>query len=809
MSCKKVPATLRRPSAFNQPVERRGEGLSLRVGALAAACIVSSIPIDRSLAQTAAPTGQLPQLTVEAPAEVKKRRPARQGARRRTTATPTAAGTPGGAATETPPSAAAPLGGANPYADPAAPYKVDRSASTKLTEPLLNTPRSVTAIPKEVIEDKASTSLRDLVRTTPGLTLGTGEGGNAFGDRVFIRGFDARNDIYVDGLRDSGVNIRENFGTEQVEIVKGPSGSIGGRGTTGGAINVVTKKPTFDKNFVEGNVTFGTDKTKRTTADVNRAITPELAVRANAMWQNADVAGRDYVFDDRWGALIGATYKPNEIFKATVDYYHLKLDQLPDWGVPFDSRIRMPFTESGVDRSNYYGIPARDFQKATQDIATGIAEVKFSENAVLSNKTRYGFSVLDYVVGAPGNVNTSNPNPANWTVTSSPKSRYQENEILANQTDFTAKFETAEVKHTVVTGLELSREKVTRDTYQQLSTESFQVGNLPGTTLNLFNPNAGAIPWSNPLLLAGRPTTVEVDTKSAYALDTLNFYERVFVTGGVRLDDYDISARSIAASGAVTDLSRHDLMFNWNLGVTYKPLPIGAIYAAYGTSTNPVGSELDGGGNDYGALTAQNATLGPEKNTSIEVGTKWELFDRHLLATAALFQNTKANARETVGGGAAQTVQASGEYVVRGIDIGVSGKITPWWSVFGGVVLMRSEVTESAIPANIGRKLANIAHESLNLLTKYDVTDHFTIGGQATYKSKIYGGTLASNDNVLPAGWRFDALAEYRFTKNVSAKLNVINITNAVLYDAFYRSNVPYVYLAPGRAAYLTLTGAF
>lgn len=807
MGIKKVPPSLRRPAVYRDPVERRSEGLTLRVGALAAACFVTSVPADRALAQSAAPAGQLPQLTVEAPAEVKKKRkPTRQTTRTRSNAAPTAVSAPGGGPSDAPPPiTAAPLGGANPYADPSAPYKVDRSASGKLTEPLLNTPRSVTAIPKEVIEDKAATSLRDLVRTTPGLTLGSGEGGNAFGDRVFIRGFDARNDIYVDGLRDSGVNIRENFGTEQVEIVKGPSGSISGRGTAGGAVNVVTKKPTFEKNFVEGNVTFGTDQTKRTTVDVNQKVTPDLAVRANAMLQAANVAGRDYVFDDRWGALVGAAYKPNAIFKATVDYYHLKLNQLPDWGVPFDVRIRMPFTESGVDRNNYYGIPARDFQRVTQDITTGTAEVKFNEDAVLTSKTRYGFSVLDYVAGAPGNVNTANPNPALWTVTSSPKSRYQENEILANQTDFTAKFETLGVKHTAVAGVELSRETVMRDGYTNLATESF--GNPPptGTTLNLFNPNAGAIPFNNALSLVGRPTTVQVDTVSGYVLDTVNFYERVFLTAGARLDDYDISARSIAANGVITNLSRQDLMFNWNVGLTYKPLPFAAVYAAYGTSSNPVGSELDGGGNDYGALTAQNATLGPEKNTSIEVGTKWELFNRHLLATAALFQNTKANARETVG----QTVVAGGEYVVRGIDIGVTGNITPYWSVFGGVVLMDSEVTESAVASNVGRKLANIAHESFNLLTKYSITDNFAIGAQATYKSVIYGGTLASNDNMLPSGWRFDALAEWRINKNMAAKFNIVNIFDEVLYDAFYRSNVPYVYLAPGRAAYLTLTGTF
>ncbi len=124
--------------------------------------------------------------------------------------------------------------GSNPYADPAAPYKIDRSASSKLTEDLLNTAKSVSVISKELIDDAGATSFRDIVRTQPGVTIGTGEGGNAFGDRIFIRGFDARNDVYVDGVRDPGVVSREVFAVAQIEILKGPSGSFAGRGSTGG-----------------------------------------------------------------------------------------------------------------------------------------------------------------------------------------------------------------------------------------------------------------------------------------------------------------------------------------------------------------------------------------------------------------------------------------------------------------------------------------------------------------------------------------------------------------------------------------------
>src|SRR4051812_3333601 len=154
----------------------------------------------------------------------------------------------------------------NPYADAAAPYKVDRlQSSSKFPEPLLNTPKTVTVLSKELLEDKNATTLRQAVLSTAGVTLGSGEGGNAFGDRFFIRGFDARNDVFVDGVRDPGVSVRENFFTEQVEILRGPGSSFAGRGTTGGAINIVTKQARTDRSFYNADTAFGTDQTKRVT----------------------------------------------------------------------------------------------------------------------------------------------------------------------------------------------------------------------------------------------------------------------------------------------------------------------------------------------------------------------------------------------------------------------------------------------------------------------------------------------------------------------------------------------------------------
>jgi catecholate siderophore receptor len=586
-----------------------------------------------------------------------------------------------------------------------------------------------------------------------------------------------------------------------VEILKGPSSTVAGRGTAGAAVNVITKKPSFDKNFGELTSVLGTDQTTRFTTDVNQIISPQFAIRANGMWQEANVAGRDYVFDNRWGGLLAATWKPTERFKVTVDHYHIALDQLPDWGVPTQPSAKRPFTEFGVDRSNYYGIPARDFQRSKQDISTAMTEIEFNDAVKMTNKSRFGYSLMDYVVGAPERYDVPTQ-----TVISSPKSRFQETQIAANQTDFTLKFDTGVIKHTAVIGGEISRESMERDTYTGLATEAFGVISTAGPLLNLWNPNVEAVRSVGGPSLTGRPTDIVVSTKSTYVLDTLNYNDWLFVNGGLRLDDYNISA----ASAATGELTRHDTLLNYNAGITYKPVPYGSIYVAYGTSSTPMGSDLDASASDYGGLVAANATLGPEKNTSAEIGSKWELFDRHLLLTAALFQNEKTGGRENFGTGPAATVTATGGYRIRGIELGLSGNITQRWSVYGGVVLMDSEVTESNAAANVGLRLANIAHQSFSLLTKYKVTDQLTIGAQATYKSDVLGGTFSANTGaVLPDAWRFDALAEYEVNKWLVAKVNVNNIFDEVIYDAFYRSQVPFAYVAPGRVAYLTITAKY
>jgi catecholate siderophore receptor len=282
---------------------------------------------------------------------------------------------------------------------------------------------------------------------------------------------------------------------------------------------------------------------------------------------------------------------------------------------------------------------------------------------------------------------------------------------------------------------------------------------------------------------------------------------------GLRFDNYNISA----SKNCFPTVSVVSNMVNYNVGLVVKPLPTASVYAAYGTSSNPVGSELDGTSANYGGLQLTNASVnqifGPVESKAVEVGTKWEFFDRHLLATGALFRTDVSNARELVPAGFpnAGTVQAGAAYHVQGIDIGAEGKILDKLSIFGGIVLMNNRVDASSVPSNVGLPLAFIANQSFNLLAKYEVTKDLEVGGQATYRSKIYGGTLlaANQGTVLPDYWRFDAFVEGYFLKHYEWKIFVNNIFNTLYYDAFYQSAAPFVLVAPGRVVGGMLTARF
>ena len=720
-----------------------------------------------------------------------------------------------------------------PYIDQDAPYKADRLSSSKFTEPVLNTARTVTVNTREVLDDKNATALRDVARSTAGVTLGSGEGGNAFGDRFFIRGFDARNDIFVDGVRDPGVSVRDDFNTEQVEILRGPASTLAGRGTAGGAINIVTKEARFT-DFYRAEAQGGlTDATKRGTFDVNRQVNDKVAVRLNGMAQGADVAGRDFTTDNRWGIAAAVTVRPVDDVVIKGNYAHTSLWGLPDFGVPYDTVRHRPATEGDISHSAYFGIVNRDFTKTTQDLGTLDAAWKVRDWLTVENKVRAGYSTLNYLGTTPENPSatgatakySSNLGFFSGFTQQNAQSRYQKVNVVADEPQATIRFDTGAIRNTTVVGADFSRERIGIDTYTGLTSEITTGSNFFASNgapiSSIYSPVNYLASLPN-LSLTGNPLRYGVDTKSGYVLHTANIAELIILNGGVRYDDYHITSSNNASTR-----SADNALVNYNANVVVKPIPAVSLYGAFATAATPVGAELDAASSAYGGLAAtQNAAqiYGPLRTKAYELGAKWELFDRHMLASVAAFQTDVTNARETTPAGtpgyATGTIVSGAAYRVRGLDFELAGKITPRWSLLGGLVLLNTDVHRSIDARNIGLRLANVANQSFNLLSKYKVTDWFELGGQAIYASQIQGGSLlVANGNqpygaravptVLPSHWRFDAFAEAKITQNLGAKLYVQNILNKRYYDSFYQSAQPFVLEAPGRSATLILSAKF
>jgi catecholate siderophore receptor len=507
-----------------------------------------------------------------------------------------------------------------------------------------------------------------------------------------------------------------------------------------------------------------------------------------------------------------------------------------------------PFPDFGSNRNNWYGFTKRDFYRVGQDIGTINAEIQITPDLLLTNKIRDSHSTQNYVGTLPESPVLATPLSAS-TLTLNPQSRYQATDVFANQTEATYKFnDGVGFKHTLLGGIEYDRERSSIDKYAGFSSEltTGPIFTPGGSTsgVSVFYPQFTNNVVPLPGGLSGFPTKISVDTVSGYVMDSANYHDLLILNGGVRYDDYSIKVNGYGTvNGVANTFGQQQQEYglpNFNLGLTLKPLPNGSVYAAYATSSNPVGSEFDGTSVQYGGLAPvlngnSPQIFGPEKNRAIELGTKWELFERHLLLTAALFQTEKDNARESINvtaatatascpypagtTGTVSCISAGAAYRIRGIDLGVGGKITDKWSVFGGLVLMESEVTKSLVPpanttlykSNVGLPLANVAHQSFSLLSKYQFNDVWELGGQAVYRSKIYGGTfLAANQGTsIPSYWRFDTFVEAKINKNWRLKLFVNNIFDKRYYDALYQSAAPFVLEAPGRAAYLTISARY
>jgi catecholate siderophore receptor len=296
-------------------------------------------------------------------------------------------------------------------------------------------------------------------------------------------------------------------------------------------------------------------------------------------------------------------------------------------------------------------------------------------------------------------------------------------------------------------------------------------------------------------------------------MDTIDLTDRWTLSLGLRADRFDYTNDVFANNGNVTRFDYSDTLWNAHTGVVYKLTENGNLYATYSTASEINGGESDVGGNcGYGGLCGGADIVGkskPEKSEHFEIGTKWNLMNNKLLLTAAAFRTTKDDVMEGADYGTVGTLN-TGKNRVEGIEISAAGNITDRLSTVFGAAVMNAKILESFRPANEGGTLANFADKSLYAQLRYQLTPALAIGGAATYSSEVYVGQpdAAAADFGVPSYTVYDMFATYDFTKQLSARLNVNNLTNEDYYLTAYRSGA-FAYIGDRRNTQLTLAYNF
>ncbi len=652
------------------------------------------------------------------------------------------------------------------------------------TEPLRDIPQSIDVVSQATMQQQNATTLRDALRNVAGISLAAGEGGSQ-GDNLTVRGFSARSDLFIDGMRDFGSYYRDPFDVQEVQVLQGPSSMEFGRGSTGGVVNQATKVPGLNR-FFSGDFDFGTDLTRHLTADINTpapALGKNTAFRLSVMGNEGDVAGRNVAENRRMGVAPSLAFGLGTPTRVTLNYFHQNADDIPDYGIPWLFNGPAP-----VNRSNYYGFARGNFLRTCDGIGTVKVEHDFNAHLTLRSQSRYANYVRDAQITEPQLIAPVTPAMPLGAIA------INRNEIavrsvesyLTDQLDLTANFRTGRVQHTVVAGVEAARE--ISDPVRPKFTN--------GPVTGLLNPNPNDVFTGTPAPSTDVHTTA--NSAGVSLLDTLKFGRRWELTSGIRWDRMNAHSTQQVAPAAA--FNRLDEKPSWRAGLVYHPAPSGSVYATASTSFNPSAESL--------SLSAGNANLPPEENRNIEAGTKWDFSGAKLSLRGALFETVKNNAREPDPTNPLLNVLA-GRQRVRGAEASVNGHIKSRWEMLASYAYLDGRVVSSQYyPGSIGAQLANVPANTFNFWSTYRLPKHWQVGAGGNFVDSRTASSTAPFDPVTglvrkaPSYWVFNAMASHAINEHVSLQANVYNLANRYYYDELHPAHIV---LGPGRSALIGL----
>lgn len=716
------------------------------------------------------------------------------------------------------------------------PYKTEKSASNKLTQALVDTPKTVQVLKKEMLKEQGASSLMEALRNTAGITMQLGENGNtAAGDTFQMRGFSTNTSTFVDGVRDLGAVTRDVFNLEQVEVVKGAGGSEVGRGASAGYINLISKLPTLEQaNDIA--LTLGTADKKRLTVDSNNVIDDSTALRLNVMVQEGNAEERNQVSNRQVAIAPSLAFGLDSPTKVYLYSQHIRQDNVPDGGVPtigmegfYNSNTTIK-AGAKVSRDNFYG-SQQDYEKISADMLTAKVEHQLSKNTTIRNISRYGQTHVDRVLTGV-NALSVNASTKAIEVALNRQRIDQTNEIWANQTNLNTALSTGFIKHDLVLGLELLKESqlTLGSTSGSTSTTTVVVNGqtLPvySVVQNVYSPNA----YQNLLVpyLTGADTDGETTTAALYVFDFLTLTDSLKFSLGLRADRYktETSTGTMVTGGSggnlatysaqgykvgdvvISHLEDDDTLLSWNAGLVFKPAANGSIYVAFADAQTP-----PAGANFVLSATAgnqANAELDPQQTTTAELGTKWELLNKRLNVSAAVYrtENDKQASVDAVTGVANQ----EGKTLVDGIELAAVGQLTNFWQLTMSVGFMESEqLGQSSKSSSTGVITTSdgvrwTPDVTASVWTSYTL-EKFTFGGGARYvgeqKRVVTTNTNLATENmpVIPAYTVADVMAAYKVNKNTNLRLNVYNVFDEEYISTLNNSGARMTLGAPISAA--------
>ena len=646
--------------------------------------------------------------------------------------------------------------------------------ATKTATPLRDVPQSLSVVTDDQIADQAMQNMADVVRYVPGVQMAQGEGHR---DAPVLRGNTSTADFFVNGVRDDVQYYRDLYNVERVEVLKGPSGMIFGRGSAGGLINRVTRQADW-RNRRELGLTLGSWENRRLTADVGHAPGGTAAFRVTGLYEDSD-SYRDHVGLERWAVNPTLTLRAGDATTITLGYEHFEDERTVDRGHP--SYLGRPLA---LDAAAYIGQPATSQAEAAVDALDAGITHEFAGGAKLVNRTRYADYDKFYQ-----NVFAGAYAPGDGTVAISAYNNLTTRRNLVNQTDVTFAFQTGAVGHTLLAGMEFSRQ----------DTENFrQTGWFTD-----IGPDArsGAVTLPDTIYdgtVEFRQSATDADNRSVaraaaiYLQDQIAFSPRWLAVLGVRYDRFEADLDNHRSGES---LSSSDDLMSPRAGVIYKPREDLSLYASYSLAYVPRAGE------QLASLTADNRALDPEEFSNREIGLKWD-FDERLSFTAAAYRLDRSNVAITDPDDPTRSLLVDGQRV-QGLELGVSGQLTDAWQVMAGYAFQDSEVQTPG--AQDGNALGKVPRHSASLWNRFDFNSQWGAGLGVVAQDSVY----VSNDNavVLPGYARVDAAVYYTVSPRLRLQLNVENLLDRAYYASAHSNNN----IMPGspRAARLGLAFSF